>query len=449
MKRSEAEAATPDADTLAANDVDGTRLGQAAVATTSAPSIAPTVEALSALRDEATSVTLLTSTTDALQDIAHAEPASIVDAPITSTETGSLPTDAITPQSIVPKTAEALSARTATSAIQEPMVSVATTAPVMGAQIAVMRPSSQGVMPSRPLVQLAPPQQKPILAAVPVEPTSVSARAALAFDAPGDGPIDPVSLTAFQSFMAPDSLGAQTTDVRDGIANALADIPCSRLQVRFDPDANTLIVGGHVPEPALRQSVVTAMQSKMGADIPVRESLRILPSPQCNALTGIDRVGLAQSTDQITNPLLVGPDLHAREFNYVEGQALVLDLQGADYDAFIYVDFFDAGGNVLHLAPNEFVPLEVTAAKTSIRIGSENKLLPGEPGLHIRIGPPFGQEIAVAFATSVPLHDGVRPLIEPADQYLAWLRDRVTTLRDRHPDFKGEWVYFFVSTSAN
>jgi len=37
---------------------------------------------------------------------------------------------------------------------------------------------------------------------------------------------------------------------------------------------------------------------------------------------------------------------------------------------------------------------------------------------------------------------------DPLKPYLDWLRDRVRLARETHPDFKGEWVYFFISTAA-
>ena len=64
----------------------------------------------------------------------------------------------------------------------------------------------------------------------------------------------------------------------------------------------------------------------------------------------------------------------------------------------------------------------------------------------ITVGPPYGQEIAVAFAASAPLFDGLRPLSEPAAPYLTDLKSRVAEARARDPDFKGEWVYFMVVT---
>lgn len=311
-----------------------------------------------------------------------------------------------------------------------------------------LEPVSDAASPAIPETQSI--AQKPVDAetAPPVQPKADRAKAALAFEGSGDGAIDPVSLSAFQSFMEPGDLGGAAADVRDGITGALSAIPCARLKVAFDPNDNSLQVSGHVPKPEFRAEVVAAMQAKMGADIAVRDTLLILPSPQCGALTGIANVGLPQSTDQITNPLLLGESTHAREFRYTAGNPLVMELQGADYDAYVYVDYFDADGNVVHLLPNEFTPLTLTPAESALQIGSETVLPMGEPGLYIEIGPPFGQEIAVAFASSVPLYDGVRPLVEPAGPYLDWLRDRVADARARDPAFKGEWVYFFVTTAA-
>ena len=153
----------------------------------------------------------------------------------------------------------------------------------------------------------------------------------------------------------------------------------------------------------------------MGADIQVSDQMKILPRPQCGALAGISNVGLPQSTDQITNPLLIGSDTHARILEYVEGERMFFDLTAPDYDAYVYVDYFDAGGSVLHLSPNEVVPLTLTTAQTRLRVGAKT---PADIGLQITIGPPYGQEIAVAFAASHSLYSGLRPLSEEADGYL-------------------------------
>jgi hypothetical protein len=64
------------------------------------------------------------------------------------------------------------------------------------------------------------------------------------------------------------------------------------------------------------------------------------------------------------------------------------------------------------------------------------------------VSPPYGQEIVVAFASTRPLYEGLRPTREPAGPYLDQLRESVAEARQLDPAYKGEWVYFFVSTAA-
>jgi hypothetical protein len=280
--------------------------------------------------------------------------------------------------------------------------------------------------------------------APPAPKNATRMKAALAFSGAARGEIDPVSLAAFQSFVRPGDMPEQGGGVRDAVSELLAQVPCSRLQVEFDPQTTSLQVKGHIPEDGLRTPILRALQLQMGDDINVSDNILILPRPQCGALSGISEVGLPQSTDQITNPMLIGADTHVRELDFVKDDRLFFDLTAPDYGSYVYVDYFDADGNVLHLSPNAHVPLRKMAAKSVFRVGART---PEGDGLQILIGPPYGQEIAAAFAASVPLHDGSRPLIEPAAPYLDWLKSQVAKARAEHPDFKGEWVYFFVRTS--
>ncbi len=325
--------------------------------------------------------------------------------------------------------------------VKAPSAAAAISAPLPVKPSVPGAPAIQGVAPATldtaQTASLAPPSTSITEGA----PEFTSGKAVLAF--PGNGVIDPVSLAAFQNLTSPQSSGGE--DVRDSLSAALA-VPCARMQVTFDPDTTTLQLTGHVPQAEDRAPVLAALQAQMGQDITVTDNLLILPAPQCGALSGIASVGLPQSTDQITNPLIVGRDTHARAFRYTAGEPLVLELTAPDYASFIYVDYFDADGNVIHLSPNDRTPLQMADPKTALEIGARSA---EENGLFVTIGPPYGQEIAAAFAASVPLYPGLRPLVEPAEPYLAWLKTRVAKARAQDPDFKGEWVYFFVTTAED
>ncbi|MEM9814136.1 MAG: hypothetical protein AAF913_15885, partial [Pseudomonadota bacterium] len=263
--------------------------------------------------------------------------------------------------------------------------------------------------------------------------------ASLAWSGGGQGTVDPVSLAAVEAFMAPsDARGDRTA--REDIGDVLARVPCSRLRAEFDPDAGALRLRGHVPEDVLRGTLTTALSTHLGADIPVVDELRILPRPQCEIFDGIDEVGLPQSSEHLTNRRMVGPEGYARIYDLKDGDELMLDIGGADYGATLYVDYFDAAGDVLHLAPNDAVEPIFLEEEDTVRIGGA-----GFP-LRMIVSPPYDREIVVVFAASAPLSDTLRPIREPAEEYLAWLQEQVARAREEDPTFKGEWSYFFVST---
>ncbi len=282
-------------------------------------------------------------------------------------------------------------------------------------------------------------------AAAALAPPADRRQAALAWSGAGRDEVDPLSLAAISAFMRPEAGAGSGREVRDDLESALATVPCARIQTVFRPETGRIELRGHVPDDGMRPQLLAALRRGVGGSIPVDDAMRLLPRPLCGVLSAIDAVGLAQSTDQATNPRVVGADSHARVYSYRGGDALRLDLIAPDYPAFLYVDYFDAGGNVLHLQPNETVPARRITPATVLRIGTPAD---GAPALDLTVGPPYGQEIVAAFAASRPLYAKPRPMIEPAAPYLDFLLRQVAAARAADPGFRGEWVYFLVETHA-
>ena len=438
VARSDAAPVTPDSPTAQTEATQGAQIAQGAIAQSRAEPVAPPTEqaVASAPVVPVTTATAAPATPLAASLAAQVELAQTVDP------------------------AEPLAASAA------PVAQIAATVAPVAQIAATVAPAAQINASAAPVEQVrastptaapltasaAPAQTLPDAAAArtsvapAIAPPSEHFTAALAFSGGAQAQIDAASLATIQSFMRPGDLQTQTDQVRDAMQTLLESVPCARLQAAFNPDTGSIELRGHVPDEGLRGPILAALQAQVGVGIMVTDSMLILPRPQCGALGGIGAMGLPQSTDQLTNPLLVGTDAQERTYNYTQGDQMILDLAAPDYDAYIYVDFFDANGNVIHLVPNDTVPLTLHPAKSAMRIGAGED---GTPYLNITIGPPYGQEIAAAFAASGPLYDGVRPLSEPAEPYLAWMAGQVAAARAADPDFKGEWVYFFVSTAEN
>ncbi|MEQ6250645.1 DUF4384 domain-containing protein [Sulfitobacter sp. HNIBRBA3233] len=272
-----------------------------------------------------------------------------------------------------------------------------------------------------------------------VLPDAAALTATLGWSGAENLTLDPQSLATLEAFLSPQTDTARA--VRDSMTRIMGAPPCARVQTVFDPDTGALELRGHLPDETLRVPLLDRMRAQVGTALPLRDALRILPPPQCGTLDAITALGLPQSEEQLTDSDLVGEAAQVREYAFTEGDRLTIDLTGPDYPAYVYVDYFDAEGQVIHLRPNAQTPLVQTAQAEVFSIGRGDDL-------DLRIAPPFGQDIAVAFASSVPLYDGLRPLVEPAAPYLAEMRARIAEARQAHPDFRGEWAYLFVATSA-
>lgn len=266
------------------------------------------------------------------------------------------------------------------------------------------------------------------------EPDSARVLATLAGFGEDSANLSPKGLQTLQAFLAPE--GVEGQKVRDAIADLIAIPECSRVQTAFDPTHGAIELRGHVASEDARAPLIFAMRDQIGSDMEIRDNLRILPAPQCGVLSGMERLGLPQSEEQLNDPLLIGKATQAREFSFQDGERMVIDLQAPSYEAYVYVDYFDSDGQVVHLLPNERAPLQMFDLDQPFALGKDGL------GFELRVAPPFGQDIVVGFASDVPLYQGLRPLVEPAAPYIDFLTSRMSEVGPE----KGEWFYLFVQT---
>ncbi|WP_282607850.1 DUF4384 domain-containing protein [Pelagibius sp. Alg239-R121] len=279
-----------------------------------------------------------------------------------------------------------------------------------------------------------------------VSQAAVATTASIAWSGDTNTVLDEQSVAAIQSFMQPGEVAQSASfagSVRDGIGGALAQFPCSRLQAAFQPDSGVLEIRGHVPAAAMQADVVAMLERSVGGAIPIGSSLLVLSAPQCGVLDAVEGLGLPQSKDQENDPLEVGQEAQAQILSFEEAQKVVFSLQAPEFDAHIYVDYFDKDGTVVHVLPNKYLSANRHPANARFDIGDDDA---SGSGFEMRVAPPFSQDIAVVLGTNIKLHDEPRPLSEDAEGYLSWLRNRINKLRSENSAFRGEWAYLFVRT---
>lgn len=222
------------------------------------------------------------------------------------------------------------------------------------------------------------------------------------------------------------------------IEAAIADLDCSRLQLAPLARAGDFELRGHVPNAELASDLVAASQRLAGDGIRVTGNLVVLPPPICGVLETVEAMGLPQSNDQRNDPLATGRQAWAEMPRAISGEAAHFKFQAPAYDAYLYIDYFDSDGVVMHLTPSQFQRQFRFSAQAALEIGAA-----GSAPL-IVFAPPLGLDIAVVIATTEPLYSGIRPDTEDGRSYLAWLQGRVQALRQENPDVRGEWVFMLM-----
>ena len=235
--------------------------------------------------------------------------------------------------------------------------------------------------------------------------------------------------------------------VRDALSASLRDVDCARVQTIYNPATGAIDLRGHVKSDTDRTRLLDRVAAELPPALPLNDRLRQLDAPQCTVLIRLAEMPLPQSVDQFINPLIIGDNLQTRTYSYADGQTMTFDLVGADYDGWLYLDYYDSEGQVLHLLPNEFIDPVLLPARTALVFGDGSAADPARDKFTMRVSPPFGEDIAVAMVANMPLFDAPRPTVEAAGPYLEALAERMRAFRAR-PNFKGEWVYLFIETRS-
>jgi len=201
------------------------------------------------------------------------------------------------------------------------------------------------------------------------------------------------------------------------VSTILAGVPCSALVPAVD--GRTVRVQGYLAHsvgPPRLKAMLAALPGVKRVELTVHD----VDEAKCPMMRVLGRYWVVSRTAGVSLRLNPGS---GRGGNLAAGDTLMVDVATPDYQSYVSVDYFVLDGNVVHLLPNAAARENLAPPRYTATIGSLGNWV---------IGPPFGTEMLVLVATSVPLFDGVRPDAEPGPAYLRALDERLAAIARAH-----------------
>ena len=214
---------------------------------------------------------------------------------------------------------------------------------------------------------------------------------------------------------------------------ALAAFPCSDLTASVDEDKGTVKIGGYVSRAdditGVRQRI-TALEGVKSADVQVQ--LRIWP--HCEVVKILEPFE-ARNKDSGYGLTVTPSTGHSDRF--IEGEKVTIKVTQANYDGYLYVDYYFVDGNMAHIFPHPNEPESGRLVKAG------ETLVIGNTPEGWEVGAPFGQELITVISSPTPLYEGSLPTFDKAEDYLPKLRQMLDANRG---NTKLVATYLFMQT---
>lgn len=218
------------------------------------------------------------------------------------------------------------------------------------------------------------------------------------------------------------------------VQQALASFPCSDLSASVDDDKGSVKVSGYVSRPddisAVKQRI-DGIEGVKSSQVDVQ--LRIWP--HCEVVKILEPY--KARNDDSGHDLVITPSTgHSDRF--IEGENVIVKLKQANYDGYLYVDYYTVDGGVAHIYPNAGEPDSgrMIRALEQFEVGAT-------PSKTWTVSPPFGQELITVIASPTPLYSEELPEIQTAQDYLPKLRQMLDANRG---NAKLVATYLFMQT---
>jgi hypothetical protein len=129
------------------------------------------------------------------------------------------------------------------------------------------------------------------------------------------------------------------------------------------------------------------------------ELVRIVEAPFCEVLDILEPVQKHAETHNFELKVRLVNKESKKSLVYVQGENLIVEVTTpAQFDSFVYVDYYSTDGQVQHLFPNITEPLNLLSPRQVYTVGQ-----PDDKHMKWTPLPPFGRELITVIATKQPL----------------------------------------------
>jgi len=217
------------------------------------------------------------------------------------------------------------------------------------------------------------------------------------------------------------------------LTQALSGFDCASLSATLSKDMR-ITISGYVASDADLQKLSSKL-ADVGRVAEVVNRATVAGWPSCEVLDILHQKTGA-SADRAALPAVV-PYQHGTA--YAADEKLVIEATASPlFDGYLYVDFIQHDGTVLHMLPGP------DRANNAVSAGE--RVLLGAGAQEYTIAPPYGTEMLVVVSSPVPLFDRDRPQIEKAKDYLVQLRQALDSAEQKAGAGKVVSNFTFITT---
>ncbi len=197
---------------------------------------------------------------------------------------------------------------------------------------------------------------------------------------------------------------------------ALGELPCASVKASATAAGGVAMAGFVGGAEDLQQ--LTRIAQNAGATSTTTTAVKVYQEPLCEiAKLFDDEPRFAEAPKAVI-------DFNDSSRLYHDGAKLVVTITAPTAGGYLYVDYFDSGGAVVHMLPTSSVPRNQIAPNQTMTLGTLDDTLKANQDAFI-VGEPYGLSMIVATIASRPLFERVRPPQEKASDYLKELKHRL------------------------